>query len=412
MAGNECSKNWETALRPEQQIVLSCARAAINSAATESIRVLVRSGLNWPDLLGYAARHHLSPIVYEVIADVAPDPLSVAHGCGLALEGLLPVETLHPLRRAAESSTVRGMALLQELLRLHRLFETAQIQVIPYKGPVLAWIAYGSFVRREYSDLDFAIGQKFIPDVIAVLKTAGYSLLFDPREAHARQNGFAPGQYSFLLDPQGFLVELHTERTLRYFPNPLDFQDLNDRLTEVEISGQRIRTFSIEDTLVLLCVHGAKHFWERIAWVLDIAKLATLRAVDWTKLHEIAAKMDSSRLLRLGLFLAHDLLAAPLPERFQEEICRDRAVRELAERIYGQYAGISDPGAGIFSRGLFRIRSRDGIGKGLRYALRLAMSPTESDRQTLHLPQWLAPVYVLVRPWRLVREHGLSSKRR
>jgi len=316
------------------------------------------------------------------------------------------------LREATAPSTATGMALLRELLRLHQLFEAAQILVVPYKGPMLAWVAYGSFIRREYSDLDFAVEQKYIPDVVAVMKFAGYRPQFDPREAHAGHDGIAPGQYSFVSHPQKILAEFHTERTLRYFPIPIDFQDLTSRLMTVEIGEYRVRTFSIEDTLVMLCVHGAKHFWERLAWVLDIAKLVAGQEVDWALVTQIASKMESTRVLRLGLYLSHDLFGAPLSGQLLEEICRDRTVQELAEKLYEQYAGISDPGAGVLHRAAFRFRLRDGIRQGLRHTLRLAMSPTESDRQIVRLPRWLTPLYMLVRPWRLLREYGSGLKRR
>ena len=391
-------RNCPGAARPELEINLCCGRALIDPAAKERVRLLIRNGLNWPDVVAIAERHRLSPVVYEIIAGAAQDLISPAQ--------------LNVLREATAPSTAAGMALLRELLRLHQLFEAAQILVIPYKGPVLAWVAYGSFIRREYSDLDFIVEQKYIPAAVAALKSAGYRPQFDPREAHAGQDGIAPGQYSFLSHPQKILAEFHTERTLRYFPIPIDFQDLTSRLMTVEIGGQRLRTFSIEDTLVMLCVHGAKHFWERLGWVLDIAKLVTAQEVDWTLVTQIAAKMESTRVLLLGLYLAHDLFEAPLPEQLLEEICRDRMVQELAEKVYEQYAGISDPSAGVLPRAVFRFRLRDGIGQGLRHTLRLAMSPTESDRQTVRLPRWLTPLYMLVRPWRLLREYGLGSKRR
>jgi hypothetical protein len=180
----------------------------------------------------------------------------------------------------------------------------------------------------------------------------------------------------------------------------------------IEIGGPRLRTFSIEDTLVRLCVHGAKHFWERLGWVLDIAKLATAREVDWALLAQIAAKMKSTRVLLLGLYLAHDLFDAPLPGHVLEEISRDHTVQALAQKVYEQYAGIADPSSGVLPRAVFRVRLRDGIGQGLRHTLRLAMSPTESDRETVRLPRWLAPLYMLVRPWRLLREYGSGLKRR
>jgi hypothetical protein len=395
------SRGWQKspgAARPELEINLSCGRVLIDPAAKERVRSLLQSGLDWPVAVGIAERHRLSPVTYEVIAGAAQDVISP--------------EQLNVLRAATARSTAAGMVLLRELLHLHQVFETAQILVIPYKGPLLAWVAYGSFIRREYSDLDFIVEQKYIPDAVAVLKSIGYIPQFDPREAHAGQGASAPGQYNFLSPTQKILVEFHTERTLRYFPVPIDLQELTGRLITVEIGGQYLRTFSIEDTLVMLCVHGAKHFWERLGWVLDIAKLITAQEMDWTLVQKISANMESIRVLLLGLCLAHEMFNAPLPERFLEEIRRDHTVRELAEKVYEQYSDISDPGAGVLPRALFRFRLRDGLGQGIRHTLRLAMSPTESDRQAVRLPRWLTPLYMLVRPWRLLREYGSGLKRR
>ncbi len=391
-------RNCGSLARPEIELNLCCGRALFDPAAKERIRFLIQNGLNWQDVVAIAERQRLSPVVYEMISDAAPD--------------LTSPEQLNALREATARITSASMALLREMICLYRLFEAAQIQVIPFKGPLLAWVAYGSFIRREYSDLDFVVQQKCIPDVVAALKSAGYHPQFDPLEAHAGQDKTAPGQYTFLSDPQKILVEFHTERTLRYFPTPIDFQDLTGRLMTVEIGGQRLRTFSVEDTLVMLCVHGAKHFWERLGWVLDIAKLATAQEVNWTLAMQIAAKMESTRVFLLGLYLAHDLFEAPLPRQLLEEIGRDRTVQELAEKVYAQYADISDPSAGVLPRAVFRLRLRDGIGQGLLHTLRLAMRPTESDRKTVRLPRWLAPLYVLVRPWRLLREYGSGLKRR
>ena len=386
------------ASRAELEINLCCGRAPVDSETQERIRTLIRNGLNWPDVLAIAEYHRLSPVVYEAIAGVAGD--------------LVPPEQLIALRKATAPPTAIGMALLRELLRLYQAFEAAEIPVIPYKGPVLAWVAYGSFIRREYRDLDFAVPQKYIPRRIALMKDEGYLPQFDSQEAHGGQGKAAPGQYAFLRDKQKILIEFHTERTLRYFPVPIDFQDLNSRLTRVEIGGQRLRTFSNEDTLVMLCVHGAKHFWERLGWVLDVAKLISVREVDWPLVARIAGKMETTRVLHLGLYLAHDLFDAQLPGPLLEEISKDRKVQELVEKVYSQYECISVSAAGVLPRALFRIQLRDGIGQGLRHTMRLAMSPTESDRQTVRLPRWLAPLYVLVRPWRLLREYGSGLRRR
>ena len=396
-----CERGWRNcagAARPELEFILYCGRALIDPSAKENVRRLISEGLNWPDALAVAERHRLSPVVYEAVFGAAQD--------------LISPEELDRLRQAAAPSVTAGKALLWELIRLHRLLEGAQIPVIPYKGPLLARVAYGSFLLREYLDLDFAVEQKNIPRMLAVLESAGYCPQFDRREAHAGEDGIAPGQYSFQSHPEKILAEFHTERTLRYFPTPIDFQDLNSRLMTVEIGEQRLRTFCVEDTLIMLCVHGGKHFWERLGWVLDIAKLTMAQPVDWALLSRIAAKMESTRVLHLGLYLAHDLFGAALPRNMLEEIRRDTVVSELAEKVYEQYSGISATNPGVMPRAIFRLRSRDKFWPGLRHLLRLGMSPTEHDLQTVRLPRFLAPLYVLVRPWRLITQYGWGWRRR
>jgi hypothetical protein len=207
-------------------------------------------------------------------------------------------------------------------------------------------------------------------------------------------------------------VELHTERTLRYFPRRIELDEMNSRLIPLEIGTRKLRTFSVEDTLVMLCVHGAKHFWERLAWIVDIAQLITTEEVDWALLFVIAAKMESTRVLLLGLYLAHDLFRAPLPKLVLQDACNQKQVQWLANKVREQHMGISDPSTGVWPRALFRLRSRDEFWQGLRHIFRLAISPTESDRQTVSLPRLLAPLYLVVRPWRLLREYGLGLKRR
>jgi hypothetical protein len=132
-----------------------------------------------------------------------------------------------------------------------------------------------------------------------LLKTADFTGKSDRPEELKGSAGFIPGQYAFYREATRTQVELHTERTLRYFPVPLDFEKMSKRLISVELSGRRVQTFSIEDTLVMLCVHGAKHFWDRLGWVQDVAELVAAQPVDWPLAMRIAKKLKSTRLLLL-----------------------------------------------------------------------------------------------------------------
>jgi hypothetical protein len=379
-------------------LVLCCARANLDEAATTRIRDIIRGPLSWSDVAATAFNHHVETFLCENLT--------------LAGDGLVPAAWLDNLRESAHRTGGMAVLLFSELLRIHEVFEMEGVPLIPYKGPVLSWLAFGSLTHRRFVDLDFFVPQKDIPRASALLKSGGFDSKSEIPDEWTGRSGSVPGQYAFFGAATRTQVELHTERTLRYFPVPLNFEKMSRRLIPVELCGRTLRTFSIEDTLVMLCVHGAKHFWERLLWILDVAQLISVQEVNWTLLTQIAAKLQSTRVLLLGLYMAHDLFDAPLPGQLLEEIGRDSTVQELAEKVYERYADISDPGAGVLPRAVFRIRLRDGIGQGLRHTWRLAISPTESDRQKVRLPRWLTPLYRLIRPWRLLREYGSGWKRR
>jgi len=385
-------------LRPELDLILSCARTHLDEAAAGRVRTLLRVGLDWSDVVATAFQHHVASLLYENLRLIA--------------KGFVPTVWLDSMRQYARESSGLSLLLLAELLRIHEIFEAEQLPLIPYKGPVLSWLAYQSLTGRTFIDLDFVTKQANISRATALLKAAGFSAEFGPQEELAGRTGQAPGQYAFFHKATRAQVELHTEQTLRYFPVPLDFDRMSRRFIVVEIAGRKMRTFSVEDTLVMLCVHGAKHFWDRLGWSVDVAELIKAQPVDWALSLQIAAEMKSTRVLLLGLYLAHELLGARVPPPILERAQQDAAVRRLTDNVQAQFEGNADASPGVVPRALFRLRSRDGIGQGIRHMLRLTMSPTELDRQSMHLPRSFASLYVLMRPLRLLRQYGLGFRRR
>jgi len=154
------------------------------------------------------------------------------------------------MRQYTRESTGLALLLFSELLHIHEIFEAEQLPLIPFKGPVLSWLAYRSLTGRTFIDLDFVTKQENIPRATSLLKGAGFRAQFGPQEELAGRSGHAPGQYAFFRESSRAQVELHTEQTLRYFPVPLDFDKMSRRFITVEIAGRKIRTFSVEDTLV------------------------------------------------------------------------------------------------------------------------------------------------------------------
>lgn len=384
-------------MRPEFELVL-CSASATSPENENRIRTLLGEGLDWNQVLACALEQRLLPVLHERFHALGTDCLTP--------------EQWEVLTELARIEGIKSLFFLGEMRRLYDLFEARQIPAIPYKGPILAWLAYHDVASRTFNDLDFVVPQQYIPQAAAALQAAGYDVRFDPQEAQAGGPEPAGGAYAFVRGPNFMRVELHTERTLRYFPGALHFEEMKARLIPVEIAGRTVRTFSVEDTLVMLCVQGAQKFWAQLSWSVDVAKLVTAQPVDWPLAMRIAAEMKSGRLLLLGLYLAHELFGASLPQNILEQAQRDTNVRWLAAAVREQIQGTFDPSTGALHRAAFRIRSRDGIGEGVWHLLRRAISPAENDRPRARWPRALAPVDAFLRIRRRLRENSVGLRPR
>jgi hypothetical protein len=325
---------------------------------------------------------------------------------------VLEPNALAYLQEATRLKRQGSLLLARQLVQLVNAFESAELPAIPYKGPTLASLAYGNLALRSSEDLDFALTHQDLPRAFDVLGAAGYRAGLDravASDAHFLERG-NPGQYCF-FSPTGFMVELHTERTLRYFPVPLNWESLGRRLRTVFVGGCQVRTFSVEDTLVLLSVHGTKHFWDRLGWICDIAELVqTEYSLDWDLSESLASGLGCRRMWLLALALAKEVLGTPLPAPILERISHERSmavlIRDIRERLSA--SAVVDRSASERLR--FRLRSHESLLQGMRQCLRTATWATEDDLRAYALPEWAMPLYAVLRPWRLLRTHGFGLR--
>lgn len=385
--------------RPELELLVCCARTTLEAEQTDRIRELVRRGLDWTYLLPAADRHALLPLLYWNLN--ATCPLSV------------PQFWLGFLRERFEEIARRNLYLTWELHRILKLFEANEIGAAPYKGPVLAACTYGNLALRQFLDLDLLIRQKDVARAQELLETLGFRPQTSVPATRDGSSFQAPGQYLLRREPEKTIVELHSERTLRYFPIPLDFERMWTRLESVSVGGTEIRTVSTRDLLPLLCVHGTKHFWERLIWVCDVAELLRVyREAHWGQILEQAQSSGSDRMLFLGLRLARQLLGVALPKELAEKVQAEPMLDSLTTQVCRQQFGETQDGAGALSRFLFRVKTRPRLKQGLRYALRLATTPTEEDWGTSpSTGRFSSLASALRRSVRLLRKYGLGVLR-
>jgi putative nucleotidyltransferase-like protein len=382
---------------PEKRLLLCCARTRLSPEGAELIHKLTAEPLDWSYLLSEAAENSITPLV-------------AMHLCAVVLDAL-PPEIVTRLKDAARANTVRCLFLTAELNKVLALLESHGIQAIPYKGPVVARQAYGDITLREFEDLDIILRQRDLPRAHEIILGLGYRAKFPWILSPGAAASLVPGEYNYRAIERRIMVELHTEMTLRHFPVVPNLDDLSQRLVAVELSGHKVKTFSPEDALPILCIHGSKDFWERISWVADISELIQMHPqLDWDAVWRCAEILNAQRMLSLGVTLAARLLAAPLPSeilRATDDPVVGAVAKEVEVRLLS-HKYIPLDAAGRFQ---FRRRLVPGVMAGWRYAIRLTVVPAEEDWMMLRLPPSLAPLYIALRPLRLLRKYGWTTRR-
>jgi hypothetical protein len=380
---------------PELALLLECARPRLDEAAAERIRALAAGPLDWELLHALAVEHGVFPLLSLHLRDVAGN--------------ILPSDSLAKMSELSRSHSILCLSFVAELFHILEIFRAAGLPAVPYKGPVLAAQAYGDPAHRVFSDLDLILRHSDVARAAGLLAAQGYQSQIPLAAVSA---GRVPGQFPFVRPGSRVHVELHTERTLRYFPRRLHLEQMMLRLQSISVNGREVLTFSAEDTLSLLCVHGSKHFWERLMWIADIAALLRRpQGFNWQLCLAQAGLLGAQRMVHLGIWLAQNLLQASLPDTIRSQVHADRGARALASHVQRRYLARDRTTRGIFERMQFRVRMRGAIVPGTAYLLRLATAPTEEDWADAPPRPPLSFLQSVLRPLRLVRKYGLGRKR-
>lgn len=381
----------------EKQLLACCARTRLTPAATQRIREIAAAPLDWEYLLAEAEANSITPLLERHLTAVAANAL--------------PVAALQQLKKTARANTVRCLYLTADLLDILKLFQGQEIPALPYKGPVLAVQAYGDVALREFDDLDIILRQRDVPKAHEIILSLGYKAKFDWILSPGASAALVPGEYNYRDEPRRAMVELHTEITLRHFPVKPDLDYFIARRAPVVISDHEILTFTAEDLLPMLCIHGSKDFWERFSWVADVSELNQSHPrLNWDEVMRVTESLGALRMLFTGLALADGMLQAPLPAEILRRVQADRTACEIAAEM--QRMLMSRPSETLDAAGRLRYRRHmlAGFFAGWRYVLRLAVVPAEEDWVMMRLPRSLAPLYIALRPFRLLRKYGWANR--
>jgi hypothetical protein len=316
------------------------------------------------------------------------------------------------LRVIHEANARRNLTMLGELRTLTSALADEGIRALSWKGPVLAQRAYGDLSARQFFDLDLLVPR----DKMAAAQRIAHGLGFRPEKkmTDREQRTYVDhqGELELVRPSDGLWIELHSAVVPTYYGRALRSQAWWDRAVDVYVGRLPLAALDPADELQALCIHGSKHRWDRLAWILDVALLAgVLDGAQWSALMETAATQGTLRMVRLGLLLAVDLCGAPIPVSVLDPARRDRAAVKLTHTVE---SALFDPRPSRFDGLVFHARMHERARDQLGYLASVAFTPSGADWEALRLPRALFPLYALTRPVRLAAKYGrrLISPRR
>jgi hypothetical protein len=342
--------------------------------------------VEWEAVLGLAEQHGTVSLLHQNLSRLGDE---------------VPSGVRAALRQSYERNVHKSLFIARELIRILDCIEGLGIDVVPYKGIVLAEVYYGDMALRQSGDMDLFVRRHEVARIKNAVRDLGYTPRL-PIPADAEEDYMASGYECSFDSPAGKnLLELQWALQPRFYAVDFDMNGLFERAADVAVAGRRVKTPSPEDLLLVLSVHAAKHVWGRLIWLCDIAQILKRKNLNWDWVQARARELGIERILHITLLLANRFLGTAIPAPIEKSIFADRTARALAEEIAaGVAAGASYEAEQIaYFRLMMRLRERRA--DRLRFLARLTFTPGPGEWEAVRLPRPLFPLYRLVRLARL-----------
>lgn len=361
---------------PEEEVLLLCARLRPSAEEADRLRALAAGPLDRGALLALGRRHGLLAFLHRHLRGAE---LEAAHR-----------ETVH-----------RSLHLARELRRLAEALGGAGVEALAYKGPAQAVQVYGDLSLRAFVDLDLLVRPADMPAAGRVLGACGYEPHLELTPGREALFNRVDGDRAYVHRESGVLVELHARVSSLRFAMPVETEGLFAGAETVRVGGGEVRAPGPDDLLLVLCVHGAKHRWKRLEWLVAVAELARSGRADVARCLERAAALGARRTVLLALALARRLLGLPLPPALAEAAGREPGLEALCDEAEARLFG-PEPEEETAANLRFNLAARDSRADRVRYAWRWATIPSPEDWAWVSLPDPLLPAYRVLRPLRLL----------
>jgi len=288
----------------EWQLMLQLCKFALIKDASEPVLAEGHT-YNWFVLLKHAQRHRVHPLLYKGIVKWSK-------------KTIVPSSILAELK--SKSLKVLGMNMdhAKELVNIVRTFQKKGVEVIPYKGTILALEAFEDVGAREMSDIDFLMKVEDFPIIKAYFLSRGFvptKVVPDYFESRFFEQNF---EYNFDLfdgDQRLYHVEPHWQTGSKRLQTHMNFHDIKPLTATKKVLGVEMNVLTPEGLLISTCLHhGGGDRWNTLKSVADIAAILHRfqHELDWNLLFQHTKRMRVTNIVLLGIQMAITLFRLPV----------------------------------------------------------------------------------------------------
>lgn len=350
------------------KLILCCANPF---ALNEELSWQASSEIDWGHFVELARAHRLLPLIHKHFSSLD--------------SATIPERVKQEAVKAYRATAVRMEFLAARLDEINGRLREANIRFVPWKGPHLAKLAYGDMALRPADDLDFLVHPDDMLGAIDALSALGLrpKLLM---KSSTQSRYLAAGYEYIMVSPDS---DLHVELTSRPIPPP---SPLDGNLLDIWNSDSGILT--PERYFIFLCMHGAKHCWDRLIWISDLCaflsshpQLSEDLIEDIARATSVQNTLGAAKTLMIAAgfrpaTLKRNSMSPPLSTLVRNSLCAEGlSAWEKTLRHLSMYSRFIDK---------------------VRHVARWLFAPTFSDWEAVDLPSRFQALYWIVRPFRIL----------
>ncbi len=288
--------------------------------------------LDWQHFADLVDRHRVGALVHHAVKHLP------------AIQ--LPEELAETLAGTQQRNMQRFMRTVSVTAQLTEQFAAAGISAAALKGAAIAQQYYREPSSREMIDVDLLVEPGRYDDAEQIVLAAGFERTYPSFEMSPSQRASFKAlhnAFSYLRRSDRLQVDLHwrTSQNPALMPH-IDAQ-WPSMVQTVDVAGAKLPVLGPAAHFVYVMVHGAKHGWSRLKWLVDVDRIVRqLSPEQISEAERLCREYQLERLAGGTLRLARDILGTPSPNGFAILSARDDA-RNLAilemPMIFGELPG-------------------------------------------------------------------------